>query len=430
MRFGLFRAVLPFVLVLAAWTGPSRAAPPISDAAVWNQRGIRHFKDEDHRTAITCFETASRLCPEDTTIRFNLASAHARLAIKLARGRMTRAVYLQAVAEAERAIALVKDHAFFHSVLGFVHQEMRNHQEAHRAFERAAELDPDDSAARVLLGNAAYELDDLNGAIEEWRSALGLDPGSADVAGRIEKADRERALEDGFRSIENARFRVRYDPLFPDGERLAHRMLAILEDARGDVLARLPRRTLGQVSVVVYPPDEFRRLMEGCDWTGGLYDGKIRVPFPRFGETEERFRALATHEYVHAVLYDWTAGCCPAWLNEGLAQVLAGEWTRAREETARRMARDSSFLPLADLEESFLRLDDSLVEKAYVESYLVARHIIESYTDRHLHALLDAVARGLPAEDAVRSVLHTTGEDLLRETFSGLKTGIAWRAGR
>lgn len=425
MRFGLVHAVFWCALALAASPNAPGAASAISDAAVWNDRGIRHFQAEDYRSACTCFETASRLRPDEETIRFNLASAHARLALQIARGRMTRPLYAEAVAEAERAVALVPHHAFFHNVLGFVHQEMRNHEDAFRAFARAAELDPRDGGSRVLLGNAAYELDDLDGAIEEWRRALGLNPEGGEVLDRIEKADRERKLEKSFRTIANERFRIRYDPSFPEAERLAQGMLEILEDARRHVSAELSRRTNGSVTVVVYPPEEFRALTEDHDWTGGLYDGKIRVPFPAFEEREERFRALAIHEYVHAVLYDWTDGRCPAWLNEGLAQVLAGEWDRARAEAARRMARDSSFVPLRDLEESFLRIDRSLVEQAYLESYVVAHWIIDTYGITRLHALLNAFARGVSTEEALRTILRATGEEILREAFEEATAGLA-----
>jgi len=429
LRF--FRAAA-FAALVAAAGGPAdgRAGNAISGAAVWNDRGIESFRSGDYRTAITCFETALRLQPEDPTLRFNLSSSHARIGLELARTPMTRVTYLQAVAEAEKAIELLDGHPFFYSVLGFIHQEMGDHDEAYRAFGRAAELDPSDGGARVLLGNAAYERDDLEEALEAWRSALEVDPELGEVRGRIEKADRERELEEGYRQLEGVHFRIRYDREYPDAEALVREMRRALDDARRETGAVLPRRGLGPVSVVVYSPDEFRRLTAGCDWTGGLFDGKIRVPFPESGRADGAFRALVTHEYVHALLYEWTSGRCPAWLNEGLAQALAGEWDSSREETARGLASRAAYPPLSELEDSFLQLPEERVEAAYLVSYLVAAHLLEECSTPQLQALLRRIGSGATTEEALRAVLRTSSADLLEEALESRGRRVARAPGR
>jgi tetratricopeptide (TPR) repeat protein len=428
-RIALSVAVLAVLAALAVTASLTAAAgdSPISGASVWNDRGIDRYRDGDYRTAITCFETAAKLSRDKETIRFNLASAHARLALQIARRPMTGAEYRDAVGEAEAAIGLFDGHAFFYSVLGFVHQEMGNHEEAYRAFARASELDPADSGARVLLGDAAYERDEIEEALEAWRTAVRIDPELGEVQERIEKADRERELEEDFRVLESPRFRIRYDRAFPDAGRLVEETRATLEDARLEVAAVLPRRNVGPISVVVYPPEEFRLLTDGCDWTGGLFDGKIRIPFPESGRADERFRALVRHEYVHALLYEWTEGRCPAWLNEGLAQALAGEWDAERN---RRVPARSVFFRLSELEDSFLRLPADRVEAAYAEAYLVARYLLDEYTTRHLHALLERIGSGEETEKALRAVLHVTPDELLEEAVSAAGGKLAWEPDR
>jgi len=421
------RLFLTLILIGAGAVSTAPSAPSISDETVWNERGIGHFRSGDYRDAITCFGVAHRLRPEEETIRFNLASAHSRLAIRIAESTMTNAVYAEAVSEAENAITLEPEHCYFYSVLGYVHQEMRHFEEAYRAFSCAAALDPGDGGTRALLGNAAYELDNLDGAIDHWRNALDLDPALDKISERVNKADKERRFEENFRTEENEHFRIRYDPDVPGGARLARRMLRILEDARSTVHDILPSRAATPVSVVVYHRDEFRRLMAGHGWTGGLYDGKIRVPFPGPDDPDERFRMLATHEYVHAVIYEWTGDRCPAWLNEGLAQSIAGEWNDARESEARRMARESCFIPLAELERSFLEIPEERINAAYIESYLVVSHIMKTWTVRHLHRLLDKIAGGTPTGDALREVLHLTRRELLEESVAPYMRDLASR---
>ena len=421
------RLLFTLILIGAGAVSTAPAAPSISNETVWNDRGIGHFRSGDYRDAITCFGVAYRLRPEEETIRFNLASAHSRLAIRIAESTMTDAVYAEAVGEAESAITLEPEHPYFYSVLGYVHQEMRRFEEAYRAFSRAAELDPGDGGTRALLGNAAYELDNLDDAIAHWRNALDLDPDLDQINERVSKADKERGFEVNFRTEENEHFRIRYDPDIPGGTRFARRMLGILDDARRTVNDILPLRTAAPVSVVVYNRGEFRRMMGGHGWTGGLYDGKIRVPFPRSGEPDETFRTLATHEYVHAVIYEWTGDRCPAWLNEGLAQSIAGEWDDARESEAKRMARESLYIPLAELERSFLEIPEQRIDAAYIESYLVANHIRKTWTVGHLHRLLEQIAAGTPTGDALREIFHLTRRELLEESIAPYTRGLASR---
>lgn len=421
------RAVLVGILLLLLAPGAGAPSPSISGTTVWNDRGIDHYRAGEYRDAITCFETAIRLLPEDETLRFNLASAHARLAVEIARTEVSAPSHAGALAHAREAVGLVEDHAYFHSVLGFVHQEKREYREAYAAFARAAELDPEDGGARVLMGNAAYELDDLEEAIRHWNQALRIDPDLDHVNERLDKADREIRIEEKFRVIENAHFRLRYDPDHRNASRIARDLLDLFDDARKEVLGTLLNRGAEKTSVVVYGPEDFRAIMGGREWTGGLYDGKIRVPFPREGDGDERFRTLATHEYVHAVIYEWTSDKCPAWLNEGLAQLLAGEWTGDREAEARRIAREEGLLPLASLERSFLDLDGGAVDAAYVESYVVVRHLLHSYTARHLHRLLDRIASGEPARESLQSVLRVSGEELLQSAFAPYRRDVAAR---
>jgi len=98
---------------------------------------------------------------------------------------------------------------------------------------------------------------------------------------------------------------------------------------------------------------------------------------------------------------------------------LAGEWDRTKEKKARELARTNRFLPLSSLTESFLRLPPEDVETAYLESYLVAAHILDTYTERHVRRLLDQIADGSSPDAAVRSTLRTTCEELLQTAADG-----------
>jgi hypothetical protein len=67
--------------------------------------------------------------------------------------------------------------------------------------------------------------------------------------------------------------------------------------------------------------EDFRRVHDLPDWAGGLYDGKIRLPVPGRNTRVESLRGAVMHEYTHHVVYLQSAGNCPVWFNEGLAQI-------------------------------------------------------------------------------------------------------------
>ncbi|MBN1827517.1 MAG: hypothetical protein JW958_14815 [Candidatus Eisenbacteria bacterium] len=419
---------IPFlcaVLFLAA--APVRSGGPISEPAVWNERGLRSYRDGKFHNAILCFETAAAALPADETIRFNLASSHAREALRIAQDGASVDGYETAVREAKQAIAIDDGIPFFYKVLGFVHQENGVFMEAHRAYREAARLDPEDADAWALSGDTAYRLDLQEEAIRCWESAVRLDPERSELCRRIDKAGREGELEDGYREARSPHFRITYDAGYPDARALVGGMLDALEEARRRVHRELGRFGEQTVSGVAYPPGDFRRLMEGHGWTRGLYDGKIRVPFPESGEVDRAFRETATHEYTHVVVFEWVGNRCPAWLNEGLAQNVAGEWTAARSRAAGRIAAVSGFLPLEGLEDSFLDLPESLVEVAYLESYLVVAHIRTAYTGRHMSRLLDRIGDGTPPEQAVREVLHRDYTQLLEQALAPYQGAVSAR---
>ena len=108
------------------------------------------------------------------------------------------------------------------------------------------------------------------------------------------------------------------------------------------------------ITVVLYTQQQFRDVTRTPGWSGGLFDGRIRLPV-RGGLADRReFERVLTHEYVHALVHSVAAGGVPAWLNEGLAAALeTGGADRARTDIAR-----GPVVPLRSLERSFASLPD------------------------------------------------------------------------
>jgi Flp pilus assembly protein TadD len=90
----------------------------------------------------------------------------------------------QEALRAERAaLALSDGHdANAQNGLGLLHSDAGRNSEAAAAFERATELDPNNTSFWTNLGNARRALGDLTGAERAYTRALQINPGYADAA--------------------------------------------------------------------------------------------------------------------------------------------------------------------------------------------------------------------------------------------------------
>jgi hypothetical protein len=105
--------------------------------------------------------------------------------------------------------------------------------------------------------------------------------------------------------------------------------------------------------VVLYTGDQYARSSSGPDWSGAVFDGKIRVRESQLKADRDELRDTLFHEYLHALLRTTLGAPVPTWFNEGLAQWVEPGGGKDRI-TARMKARKEADLPtLAVLSRSF-----------------------------------------------------------------------------
>ena len=92
---------------------------------------------------------------------------------------------------------------------------------------------------------------------------------------------------------------------------------------------------------------------------------------------------MLRHELSHAFVERLGGGACPAWLNEGLAQILEERrFDRRRAEVARAALRTAPRLGLADLERPFVGLgDEQRIRAAYRWSLAFVDHVRWTWGD-------------------------------------------------
>ena len=128
-------------------------------------------------------------------------------------------------------------------------------------------------------------------------------------------------------------------------------------------------------------PLDFRRLTKAPDWTSAMfYRGEISIPInPKHGLNSVELHRALRHEYVHAVIAEITNYRSPAWIDEGVAQLLEGQINPLLGPALRNWIKANPAMTLRSLENGFTTLPPELVPAAYAESLFASRTLIRQY---------------------------------------------------
>jgi len=128
-------------------------------------------------------------------------------------------------------------------------------------------------------------------------------------------------------------------------------------------------------------PQEFTRMTGAPKWTNAMYyRGEISIPLTaqNIKKRKDLVRAVR-HEYVHAFLAEVTRHRCPAWLDEGLAQLIEGKPNPLLGPALREWLASNEAIPLDWLRNGFTLLDEEVVPTAYAQSLFVARSLVNQH---------------------------------------------------
>ncbi len=193
---------------------------------------------------------------------------------------------------------------------------------AMREIERVLERAPSSWEAFEELARCRQDDDDLPGALECVVSARKLNPARRTVHESWEaKLRKDIGLEESWFRVSRGSFTVKGEDKAFGG--VAEAVLDLLDAAAQHCGATLGHVAGRRVVVVVYGRETFRDATGAHGWTGGLFDGRIRLPVAEFSANRDAIARTLRHEYTHLAIQDLTRRC-PVWLNEGLAQILEG----------------------------------------------------------------------------------------------------------
>lgn len=255
--------------------------------------------------------------------------------------------------------------------------------------EQAMKVTGRDRQYLMLAGIAAYQSDEVKKAFDYFKEAqqFGED---AVVATWIAKLQNELKNDRSAEKLYGSRFLLRYEGgvLDPD---VARTMLSILDDEFSRVSLQLGCRTDDRIVTIVQSKQNYKNTVN-VEWSGGMYDGKIRIPVLDSKAAGPEIRTTFAHEIVHACLAN--LGTFPTWLHEGLAQKYSGETLPSGLKSAVQAALKQKQLPkLSAMRGGFTSLDSRSAALAYGFSRLAADLFVERYQSYGIQNILRSPER-------------------------------------
>ena len=234
---------------------------------------------------------------------------------------------------------------------------------AHRVIQDALRTYPEHPGVLAYAGLASYCRDDLRNARTYLRRSQALDA-NARVAALVRRIDRELAGDKSDQVTYGTRFVLRYeaDSLSPAA---ARRVRDAFEPEVSRISFQLGCQSGERVAVILQSTENFRNTTGSANWSGGSYDGKIRIALGENGVVNDQVRRSLSHEFVHACLT--RRGPWPGWFHEGIAQHLSGvRLTREKRALLRQTLKAERLPKLNELGTGWMAMHVSQAEIAYL----------------------------------------------------------------
>jgi len=271
--------------------------------------------------------------------------------------------------------------------------------------QRAARAAPDSPDAYTMLGYVQFASDRTREAVTSWKRSLELRP-DAKVEQLLAKAQREQTVESDFVQGETNHFVLHYEGR-QTSETLRRQILSALESDYDDLARDLGNPPRDNILVTLYTEQAFFDVTHAPSWTGAINDGKLRVPISGLSSMTPELAHVLKHELAHSFIAHLSAGRCPPWLHEGIAQFLEPRSLGGEGRQLSLLFKAQGNIPLNILEGSFLRSSGAQVHIAYAESLAAVTYINDSYGLSDIQRILERISQGSSTEAALRATIHS-----------------------
>lgn len=271
--------------------------------------------------------------------------------------------------------------------------------------QRAVRAAPDSPDAYTMLGYAQFASDSTKDAITSWKRSLELRPDPT-VQQYLAKAQREQNVESEFSQGESQHFTLHYEGR-QTSEALRGQILAALESDYDDLVRDLGTPPRDNILVTLYTEQAFFDVTHAPSWSGAMNDGKLRIPVSGLSSMTSELAHVLKHELAHSFITQLSAGRCPPWLHEGIAQYLEPKSLGGAGRQLASLFKAQRNLPLNALEGSFLQFSGGQAYLAYAESLAAVSYIIDTYGMSDIQRTLQRISEGNSTEAALRATIHS-----------------------
>lgn len=271
--------------------------------------------------------------------------------------------------------------------------------------QRAVQASPDSADAYAVLGFAQQNADHMKEAIAAWKRSLELRPDDT-VRQYLAKALREQNAETDFSQRESPHFVLHYEGQ-QSSEALRGQILAALESDYEDLSRDLGTPPRDSILVTLYTGQAFFDVTRAPSWSSAINDGKLRIPISGLNSVTPELARVLKHELAHSFITQLSAGRCPPWLHEGIAQLLEPRSLGSEGRQLAQLFSAQRNIPLNVLEGSFLRLSGTEAYIAYAESLATVTYINDAYGMSDIQRVLQRLSEGSSTEAALRATIHS-----------------------
>jgi hypothetical protein len=258
----------------------------------------------------------------------------------------------------------------------------------------------------------------LNRAIGEWETAAAA-AGSPALTEKIARGRREMAAEEGMGRETSRYFVVLFDRDVP--RPLVQEFFAVLDQAYDILHEELGEYPRDEITVILYSQREFRDVTLAPEWSGGQYDGKIRIPVGGLKTVEDAAGLLMiiVHEMTHAFLHRMAPTGLPRWFEEGLATTYQG-WDPARLRAWLSEHPPEGLETLEAVNRTLLGRGGS-VQPAYIAARLALDEMVAARGMGAVRRIISGVGAGGAFPDVFREEMRMDVAEFEERWRSGLR---------
>lgn len=278
--------------------------------------------------------------------------------------------------------------------------------------ERAVRIAPNSPDTLDILGYAQYAANRVQNAVATWKRSLELRPDAA-IEKYLEKAQKDATVESNFSENESSHFTLRYEGK-QTSDAFRHQLISVLESDYDDLVRDLGVAPRSSIAVTLYTNQAFFDVTQAPSWSGAINDGKLRIPVNGLDSITPNLAHVLKHELTHSFINYVSAGHCPHWLNEGIAQAMEPKSLTYGPQLSKLFAAQKE-IPFNAMEGSFMGMNGPQATVAYEESLAATDYIIDTYGVSDLQRILQRIGEGSSTEASMRAIIHADYGELETE---------------